>query len=60
MISIKIGTQTETNMLKSKITKAEVQTKISRWPPPPILRFKCVLSNGQLPPDFDENWFNGL
>jgi hypothetical protein len=28
---------------------------LSRWPPPPCWKFKCMLKNGQLPPDIGEN-----
>jgi hypothetical protein len=31
--------------------------QVSRWPPPPYWELKSVLNNGQLPPDFDANWY---
>jgi hypothetical protein len=42
-ILMKIGPQTKKKMLSLKITKAEVQAEVSRWPPPPFWKLKCVL-----------------
>jgi hypothetical protein len=40
---MKIDTQTKKNMLSSKVRKAEVEAKFSRWPPPPFWQFKGLL-----------------
>jgi hypothetical protein len=41
-ILMQIGTQTKKNMLSLKIIIPEVVGQISRWPPPPFWKFKCV------------------
>jgi hypothetical protein len=41
-ILMQIGTQTKKNMLSLKITIPEVTIQVSRWPPPPFWKFKCV------------------
>jgi hypothetical protein len=41
-ILMQIGTQTKKNMLSLKITIPEVYNQVSRWPPPPFWKFKCV------------------